>query len=425
MKKIIFFILAVILISEVAYARPQYSILQAFGTKCQNCHISPNIGLQRNSAGWMSFSDVSLIKPEDIGLSSAYDAIRNSNSVLDETVMFGLDFRYQTARWSKPTTLEVTYPHFEDPNRDTTLKYINPYGTERDYMLMIFSPYVTITPTDWITIEGSYNLAYNLEDTKRYPGQTPYTASVILQPWEDLPSLRVGMIQPMIGTDWDDHTMMTRQVVTPTVTPPSIPCDYYELGAQLDYQAIDWLGLTLGVYDSKNLAEMSSNFVNKNTLSGLAKVTLHPPDFGTGITAFCGATHFVNSQLKTDNGIYFRNNYFTTSSFFLHFGMPGQFAVMSEWMRTEMSNKRITNNYSFEFDYQVMEPIIGYARVETGKTEQFAPIGSVEFKGNKYSVGAKIFVLPYIALIPEYKIYDREHVKSFSSQFACQLHIFY
>lgn len=425
MKKIFFIILALVLMAESAYSRPQYSILQSFGTKCQSCHIAPNIGMQRNTAGWMSLSDVSLIKPEDLGLNSAYDAIRSSNSILDEKVMFGLDLRYQTARWSKPTTLDVTYPHFEDPSRDTTIKYINPYGTERDYMLMIFTPYVTITPTDWMTIEGSYNFAYQIEDKKRYPGQTPYTASIILQPWENLPSLRVGMIQPMVGTDWDDHTMMTRQAVTPTVLPPSIPCDYYEWGAQLDYEAIDWLGLTLGVYDSKNIADMSSDFVDKNNLSGLAKVTLHPPDFGTGITAFCGATHFFNSQLKTDNGIYFRNKHFTASSVFLHFGIPGTFAVMSEWMRTEMSDKRITNNYSFEFNYQVMDPIIAYARLESGTSEMISTRGNLELKGNKYSVGAKVFVLPYIALIPEYKIYDRDHVKSFSSQFACQLHIFY
>lgn len=424
MKKIVVLIFAILLLPALTQARPQYSILQSFGTKCENCHVAPNVGMQRNASGWMALKETSLIKPEDIGLSSAFDAIGSTNAILDDKVMFGLDARYQTARWSKTKNKMVIYDNLFDPTLKDTIQYSDPYATSRDYMLMILTPYITIRPMDEITIEASYNLAYELEDTKRYPGQTPFTGSVIIQPVSYLPSLRVGMIQPMVGTDWDDHTFMTRQVVTGTGTPPSIPCDYFELGAQLDYQAIDWLGLTVGIYDSKNISEMSRNVVKDNTMSGLAKVTLHPPDFGTGITAFCGATHFFNSQMKTDNGIYFSNHYLTASSVFLHFGIPGTFAVMTEWMRTEYSGYQTTNNYSVELNYQILEPIIGYARIERGNTERLTNVLN-KYHGNKYTIGAKIFVLPYVALLPEFKIYDRTHVDSYNSQFACQLHIFY
>ncbi len=423
MKKVILLIFVLAIIPSILLARPQYSILNSFGTKCQNCHIAPNIGMQRTSSGFMSMQSVGLIQPEDIGLSSAYDAMGSAHSILDEKVVFGLDARYQTARWSTVKNKQVVYDNLFDPTMKDTINYSDPYATKRDYMLMILTPYITINPIEGITLEASYNLAYELEDTKRYPGQTPLTGSIIIQPSYEYPSLRIGMIQPMIGTDWDDHTMMTRQVVTSTVTPPTIPCDYFELGAQLDYQAIDWLGVTVGLYDSKNISEMSRGAVSDKNMSGLAKVTFHPPDFGTGLTAFGGVTHFFNSQLKTDNGIYFANKYLTASSIFFHFGIPSQFAIMTEYLRTEYSGWRTTNNVSLEFDYQIMEPIIGYLRLERGNTDML--MQGQEFHGNKYTLGAKIFVLPYVALIPEFKIYDREHVDSFNSQFACQLHIFY
>lgn len=424
MRKILISAIFLLIVFDIVNARPQYSILQSFGTKCQNCHIAPNIGMQRNASGWMSFGDISLIKPEDIGLKPAYDAIRETNTPITDEIMFGLDLRYQSARWPTTKNKIVVYDNLFDPTKKDIIPYSDPYATKRDQMLMILTPYLTITPLEGITIEGSYNLAYEIENKKRYPGQTPYTASVILQPFDYLPSLRIGMIQPMIGTDWDDHTVITRQVVTKTATPPSIPCDYFELGAQLDYEALDWLGVTLGVYDSKNISEMTGGFVKDKTLSGLAKLTLHPPDFGTGITAFMGATHFFNSQLKTDNGIYFRNHYLTASSVFLHFGMPGKFAVMTEYMRTELSQRRVTNNFTVELNYQVIEPAYAYLRLERGNTEM-KTAGNPKYHGNKYTLGAKIFLLPYIALIPEYKIYDREHVDSYNSQFAFQLHIFY
>ncbi len=432
MKRIITIVAALILLPLIASARPQYSILQSFGTKCQNCHVAPNVGMQRTNSGWMSRKDISLINPSTLGMQGLFDAIGESNTLFDDKVTYGLDFRYQTARWGKPTKQSVTYPHFEDPTRDTTINYTNPYGTERDYMLMILTPYLSIKPIDGISLEGSYNFAYDIETKKRYPGQLAYTGAITFNPgdWlpslaDYLPSLKIGYMQPMVGTDWDDHTYMTRQFVTPTATPPIVPCDYIELGAQLDYQAIDWLGISLGVYDSKNLKIITQNYTSDQNLSGLFKVTLHPPDFGTGITAYCGGTVFVNGVLKSDNGLYFKNHYFSVQNIFFHFGMADKWAVMTEWMHTITNNARETDNYTVELNYQLTEPVILYARLERGNTIFESARGNMYYHGNKYSIGSKLFVLPYIALIPEYKIYDRTHVDSYSSQFACQLHIFY
>lgn len=424
MKRIFTIVLLTVLVPFAASARPQYAVLGSFGAKCEGCHNTPNTGMARTTPGWMSQKDISLLKPEQVGLGKVFETLGEKNTILDEKVTFGLDFRYQTARWASSAQKSLLYPNAFDPNIKDTLTYSDPYATKRDYMIMVFTPYVTINPIAGVTIQGSYNLAYDIEKDKRYPGQQAYTANITYKPFEWAPALSVGYLQPTVGMDWDDHTYITRQIVEKNATYPVVPCDYIEMGAQLDYNSLSWLGVTLGVYDSKNLALLTRNVTSDKTMSGLAKVTFYPPDFGTGLTAFMGGSLFMNSRLKSDNGIYFANKYFSTSSVFLSIGKPGVFAIMSEWMKMDFAGVRTTNNFTVELDYLPIESVIGYVRVERGNTE-LAGATALDFHANKYTLGAKIFLLPYIALIPEYKIYDRTHVDSYASQFACQLHLFY
>jgi hypothetical protein len=76
-----------------------------------------------------------------------------------------------------------------------------------------------------------------------------------------------------------------------------------------------------------------------------------------------------------------------------------------------------------ELNYEIMEPLIAYARYETGRTNEVYMDN--EYKLNQYVVGGKAYILPYIALIPEYRIVDRPQVDGYHSQWAVQLHIFY
>jgi hypothetical protein len=424
MKKFILLLIALLLLPEINFARPQYSILQSFGAKCQNCHVAPGMGRQRTQMGWMSRQDLSLINPDKIGLGDVFTALNNNNAVWDDKIMFGMDLRYQTARWSTTEPKSVEYPDPFDENETITIDYNDPYATERDYMLMLFTPYLTFQPASWITVEGMYNLAYEIENKKRYTGQEAYSASIILKPLESGPSLRFGMIEPVVGTDWDDHTVMTRMMVTKTTPVPTIPADYAEWGAQLDYQAIDWLGVSVGLYNSENLHEMSGGAVPKDRLSTRLNLTFYPPEVIEGITSFMGGTWFMNGALNSDDGIYYGNDFYQVNNLFLHFGKPGKWAFMSEWIQTKSSYFRETSNFSFEFNYIFYEPLITYARVELGNTEQNTFI-TEEFMANRYILGAKVNLLPYIALMPEWRLYDRDHVDGIASQFACQLHIFY
>jgi len=48
-----------------------------------------------------------------------------------------------------------------------------------------------------------------------------------------------------------------------------------------------------------------------------------------------------------------------------------------------------------------------------------------KFESNQYVFGSHIYLLPYIDLLPEYRIYDRGEVSGYSSQWTFQIHVFY
>ncbi len=70
-----------------------------------------------------------------------------------------------------------------------------------------------------------------------------------------------------------------------------------------------------------------------------------------------------------------------------------------------------------------MQPLNVFVRYEGAKTDFINT--ETSFEANQYVVGAHIFVLPFIDLLPEYRIYDRGDVDGTSAQWAIQLHIFY
>lgn len=407
MKNILFIILILILIGSESFSRPQYSILQSYGAKCTGCHINTQGGGIRNNPGWMSRQS-GLIDPESIGLKSLFDLTQETNQFADEMLTYGFDFRYQTARWGSQSG-----------------------ASERKHMVMQWSNYLAFEPTDWLTFEGLYNFAYDIHSVMRYPGQQPFAASAIIKPGEGLPTLRVGYFQPTIGTKYEDHTMLNRQFASGTRGVPVVPDDYAELGFQIDYEALPWLGLSLGMFNSENLSETkiplgisaSGSPVNGNHISTVFRAVLFPPEIVDGLNLFAGGTLFLNSPLKTDNGIYFGNEYYYIGNVFLNLGIADKFAIMTEYMRTVKQSLLEVNNLMFEFDYQVMEPLIAYARFERGNTDYAQ--ADKNFITNSYVIGAKAYILPYIAFIPEYRINDKEHIEGYSSQWAFQIHVFY
>lgn len=405
MKKFIIIAIITVIAMADAIARPQYSILQTYGTKCQNCHTNIQGGGARTNPGWLSRNSISLINPGSIGLQGLFDLTQETNTAMDDKIMFGFDGRYQSANWGAPIK------------------------SERKTMLMQLSPYLTITPTDWLSFEGMYNTAYQIESDMRYMGQQEWQASATIKPFEDLPSVRVGYFQPTIGTKYDDHTMLIRQVSDISRSTPLVPPDYAEWGIQFDYENIDWLGVSLGFFDAKNLSHItlsnldgeSVSVVDSNTMSTVLRVGFYP-ELSDGITTFFGGTYFINSPLKTDNGIYYGNNYFYIANLFFNVGISDMFSLMTEYCHSEKQSLRKTDNFMVELTYQLKESVLPYVRLERGTTE-YPEQGT--FNTNQYVFGAHIVLLPYIEILPEYRIYDREWVDGYSAQWAFQLHMYY
>ncbi|TAL69728.1 MAG: hypothetical protein EPN82_03670 [Bacteroidetes bacterium] len=404
MKKIFIYPILLTVCLTIAFARPQYSILQSFGTKCIGCHYNTQGGGVRTQPGWLSRKDISLIPVSGIGLQEFYDAL-STNTVSNEAVTFGTDFRWQDARWPV---------------------------IGRDDMVMQFTPYLILQPTNWLGFEGFYNIAYDIAKDKRFVGQNPYAFSMYLRPSEKLPSLRVGYFQPTIGTKYDDHTILIREVTgfarSSTFndvkkykrpgTIPLIPDDYAEWGAQLDYEALDWLGLSAGIFRADNLAGLTTvnktgtpvPVVDSGSYSTVLRAFITPPTLIDGITTFLGGTYFINKD-------------YYISSAFLNIGLTEKLSLMTEYMRSEKKDCRFTQNVMAEVTYAVTDAVLPFIRAERGQTKY--KIENHPFYTNQFVFGAHINLLPYIDLLPEYRIYNSEQVEGYARQWTFQVHVFY
>ncbi|MBI5324064.1 MAG: hypothetical protein HZB41_02075 [Ignavibacteriae bacterium] len=404
MKNILIITFILFISISIAGARPQYSILQNFGTKCIGCHYNTQGGGVRNQPGWMSRKDISLINPGTIGLQGFYDAL-STNTLYNESITFGTDFRWQDARWPV---------------------------IGRDIMVMQLSPYLILQPFNWLGFEGFYNLAYDIASDKRFVGQNPYAFSMYIKPSEKLPSLRIGYFQPTLGTKYDDHTMLIREVTGfarsstfNTVnkykrpgTIPLIPDDYAEWGAQLDYEALDWLGLSAGMFRADNLAALTSvsktgtpiPVVDSGSYSAVFRAFITPPTLIDGITTFLGGTYFINDD-------------YYISSAFLNLGLTEKLSLMTEYMRSEKKDSRFTQNVMVEVTYAVTDAFLPFIRAERGQTKY--KIENHPFHTNQFVFGVHLNLLPYIDLLPEYRIYNSEQVEGYARQWTFQIHVFY
>ncbi|MGQ9819456.1 MAG: hypothetical protein ACUVQ1_05975 [Candidatus Kapaibacteriales bacterium] len=376
------------------FARPQYSILQTYGAKCSACHLNIQGGGVRTISGWLSRKDISLIKPEWIGLKNFFEAITTQNTFLNDKILFGFDTRVQSARWPKGATT-----------------------TQRDYMLMQATPYLVITPFNWMWLEAFYNIAYDLENSKRYSAQQPYSFSLYLKPFEYLPSVRAGFFQPPIGQKWDDHTLFVRSVIGQFSKHYIVPDDYADFGIQLDYENISWLSLSAGVFSGKNLSKLTSRDINSKTISivdtnsiGFAGRGMYIPEFIQGINSYIGGTFYIN------------DDYYITSAF-LGAGLSDRISVIGEYVRSEKKNSRLTLSFLADITYQLTDSFLPFIRAERSilkDKDQNNPIYATAL-----TFGSHIVLLPSLDLLIEYRVLDREHMDGYSAQWAFQIHFYY
>lgn len=394
MQKVFLTILVIAILGVGAFSRPQYSILQTYGAKCSSCHVNVQGGGVRTVGGWLARKDISLINPSFIGLKGLFDQITARNSYFDDKLIFGFDARVQSARWGGGIA-----------------------GSRRDYMFMQASPYLVVSPFEWLWAEGFYNIAYNLEKSKRYPGQQAYAFSLNLKPIESLPSLRVGYFQPPIGQKWDDHTMFVRTAIAQFGRHLIVPTDYAEWGAQLDYENIPWLSLSVGAFSGNNLTVLTARDKNGKTIRlvdsnsvGFAARGMLSPEVIQGVNSYLGGSFYLNRD-------------YYISSAFLGVGLPDRLSLIGEYVRTEKKDSRLTLSFLLDLTYQVTEAVLPFVRAERSilkDKDQNKPIYATQLV-----FGSHIILLPSLDFLVEYRILNREHLEKYSAQWAFQLHFYY
>jgi hypothetical protein len=358
-------------------AHPRFSLLT--GTRCSACHYNPQGSGPRTELGWSTMNQVGMISPSSLGLDSLYAA--ETSLMFDGMLTLGLDFRLQLAKIGRPP------------------------ATQRLLIPMQTMPYAAFIPTEWLTIYGGYNLSETFS-SRKYPGQVPYEFAAQIQPGVTSPLLKVGFIQPSIGVRQDDHTVFTRREVARFNT-TLIPPNYVELGAEATYEGINWLTVNAGAYTARHLAQVDRT-VDSTKPSFSGRLMIWPQLLDEGLNGELGASALVNGDFRMFN-------------LFGGIGLADKGTIFAEAMYSKNSNERQIRNLSVIGTYLLTQWLSLHWRYDWGQTED-TPLGKV-YQAHGFTLGAEIFLLPYIELRPEYRYFENENY--LIGQYTVQLHLFY
>jgi hypothetical protein len=388
--KLTILIAAVLFSSTAAFSIPQFSAIS--GNRCINCHIAPSGGGVRNDLGWYSWYDVGLVPRTNALFSWFYDS-DTSNQFFDGKLTLGMDTRIQSTR---------SFTSANSPRR------LFPMQT---------SFYSAYTPIPEVTIEGSVNLStIAIGNPPPYPGMRAAAISAIIAPSFSLPSLRIGMFRPNIGMRYDDHTMAPYSYTLSTQRRTVIAPDWAEAGAEVSYEGLKWLSLQAGVFGSQGLAQVkisdgneTFSVVDGNQPTITARAVLWPRAFKDKLNMWFGASHL-------------QNNEFGISSAFSGIGLSDEFSLLLDYTRMRYDDRFTSQSLMAELMYSATTWLFPYIRAERYHTDQYRALGT--YLSNSATIGAQIFLMPYVELRPEYRIWDT-WMTGYTSRWNVQLHLFY
>jgi hypothetical protein len=386
-----FFLLA----ASSASATPRLALLS--GTRCSACHVNPQGSGLRTDLGFSSMNEVGLFKwSSPAEGEEELMAAAPTNLMANGLIMPGVDIRVQQVKLSttgKPALIP-----------------------------MQLSPYLAVLPTKELTLYGNYNIASALYRMRKgnstYPGQTDWEAAVQYQPSIDLPSIRVGMIQPSIGIRHDDHTVFVRREAALNGI-NLIPPYYHDIGAEIIYEGMKWLTVNAGLYNAYNLSQtdLSIGPIDKNfdfaKPSFLGRVKLWPQLLDEGINGQLGASIFTNGEMRMVN-------------VFAGFGLADKATFLIEGVHARNAADRIVRNFSVMGSYQLRSWLSAHWRYEWGQTELYPGVDLSH--ANAFILGAEFFPFPMVEIRPEYRYFERNpfsEAREHSGQYTVQLHLFY
>ena len=394
LRQLVLTILLLVLGATASEATPQFSLLT--GNRCVNCHVAPSGGGLRNDLGWYSYYDVGMIERDNPMVSWMYSE-DESNTFLDGKLTLGMDLRVQSTRsFASPDAERVTFP-------------------------MQASLYGAFRPIKAMTIEGQFNLAAlrkspNSDERVRFPGQRMGLFSLLLQPDLTLPMVRVGFFRPSIGVRYDDHTMFPYVWVSSATRQNYLAPDWGEWGSELTWESEQWLTVNLGIFGSEGLSQVRLSdglrpvgVVNGNDPTITGRVVVWPKLFDDAVNGYAGGSVLINND-------------FRMISAFLGGGLTDHVYVMFDLTQVTKEQVMQSTNIMTELGWNIWSPLILYGRYEVGTTTQEQALADARIQS--IVLGAQAFVLPYVELRPEYRIWDTALPGS-PSRWNVQLNIFY
>ena len=174
-----------------AYALPRMTLMS--GNRCSNCHVNPQGSGTRNEFGYMTMAQNGAVTWGKLGWQSFHEL--SDNRLMDGRITLGMDLRTQMAKFGVPQWAE-----------NPTTKLIEKQDPSRLVIPMQQQFGASVKITETLSVAGSVNLAHFF---RAYSGQSPYDAWLRFAPDPELPSIRVGMIQPSMGIRHDDHKNRT------------------------------------------------------------------------------------------------------------------------------------------------------------------------------------------------------------------------
>lgn len=369
------------LFPSAAEAIPQFAIVT--GNRCVNCHATVQGAGLRDELGRYSTDGTGLI-------TSRWEPLGGSGSLLDGALLVGADARLQMAR-----------------------SHQSPDAGRRVFPMQA-AVYSLYRATRAVQVEGSCNFG-----PKKYDGQQRWTASALIQPTFDFPQLRVGYFQPAIGLRYDDHTVLVRQVADVIGATPLIAPNYAEWGAQLHYYRPRWLELTAGVFNARSLAE---NTVADST--GRLVPLIDDADRPTWLGRAAVWPRLLDRRLNlVAGGSYLVNGDFALLNLFGGAGIQDRVSVMGGYAASDKDDVRETRNLTLELAYHGIPSVLLTARGEDGSSTLLRTGDDVQMRTRQAVLGAQVFLTPQAVLRPEYRLVDTETFRS--GRYALQLHLFY
>ena len=379
--------------TSTAFAIPQFTLLT--GNRCSNCHVAETGGGQRTYLGWYSRSDVGVIPP-DAGIISWMYPDDATNEYFGKKLLLGTNIRVQSTR------------SFADAS------------AERATFPMQLSLHGAFRPVKALTVEGSFNFAAlrkspNSDAQIRFPGQRAGSVSAIFRPTFKWPTIRAGLFRPGFGMRYDDHTMFPVNYISGLSRLNYLAPDWAEYGAEVSYEGLRWLTVSTGVFGSEALSrvqltdgEQFVSAVSGNNPTITARAVAYPRVAEGHGNSYLGGSVLINND-------------FNMQSLVGGFGVIDAVYLMLDLTRTEKKDIQKSLNFMAEAGWQFIDPIIAYARFEHGTTDQRIAGRSI---ANSGVFGAQIFLIPYVEIRPEYRLFDtaREGV---ATRWNVQLHIFY